>query len=228
MHQQDEKGAGKMLRVTARPARRRLVRPAVVGRVLLVLAVALYLLFRIEQQIRPALLSVVEYESRRYAMDAFNAAVAENLRQNPDAYEALYTLTYAQDGSIAAVQANAYAINRLSTGLARQVEAEMNAREDSVLWIALGTLSGIQALAGRGPSLEMRVVPESYVSAQVYDTLESAGINQTKLCIYVNFSMDMSVILSGYTASVRAENDILLTQVLLVGQVPESYWSTGS
>lgn len=215
-----------MLRKTLKPAAppRRRFRRSRLAQLLLLLALAGYLLFRLEQHIRPVLLSVVEYESRRYARTAFNEAVARSISQDPDAYNDLYAVSYGSDGSVGSVQANTYRVNQLAAALARQVETEMNAREDSVLSIPIGTLLGFQALAGRGPRLEMRVLPESYVSAQVYDTLESAGINQTKLCVYVHFTMDMSVILSGYTASVTAENDVLLSQILLVGRVPESYW----
>ena len=70
----------------------------------------------------------------------------------------------------------------------------------------------------------MKILPESFVSAQVYDKMESSGINQTAMSVYVHFYVEMSVILSGYSTTVTAENDICLSQMLLVGKTPQTYW----
>ena len=194
------------------------------ARLLLVLALCCFLLFQAEAHIRPVLLTVVQYESKRYALHAFNDAVAENIADDPDAYQKLYSVSYAQDGSIAAVQANTYMMNRLSSALVEILEKKLNRMEDEPLNVPSGTLLGIQMFAGRGPVLHLRVLPESFVAAQVYDKLESSGINQTVMSVYVHFYMNMSVILSGYSTTVTAENDICLSQILLVGNTPQSYW----
>lgn len=194
------------------------------AKTLLVLALLFYFLFRLEAHIRPVLLTVVQYESKRYALSAFNDAVALNIGKNPDAYQGLYSVTYADDGTIAAVRANAYMMNKLSSDLVESLESKLNDLEDSTLDVPVGTLLGVQALAGRGPVLRMKILPESFVSAQVYDKMESSGINQTAMSVYVHFYVEMSVILSGYSTTVTAENDICLSQMLLVGKTPQTYW----
>ncbi len=194
------------------------------AKTLLVLALLFYFLFRLEAHIRPVLLTVVQYESKRYALSAFNDAVALNIGENPDAYQGLYSVTYADDGTIAAVRANAYMMNKLSSDLVESLESKLNDLEDSTLDVPVGTLLGVQALAGRGPVLRMKILPESFVSAQVYDKMESSGINQTAMSVYVHFYVEMSVILSGYSTTVTAENDICLSQMLLVGKTPQTYW----
>ncbi|MCI2046666.1 MAG: hypothetical protein LKJ90_02980 [Faecalibacterium sp.] len=197
-----------------------------IAKILLVLALLCYFLYRLEEHIRPVLLSLVDYESKRYAMSAFNDSVAEMIAEQPDGYQGLYVITYATDGSIAAIQADTYALNRLSSQLTEKVEEKMDRFEDSSLDMPIGTLLGFQAFAGRGPKLKLKVLPETYVKAQLYDSLESAGINQTKLCVYAHYTIEMSVILSGYTACVTAEGELCLSQVYLVGQTPQNYWGT--
>jgi sporulation protein YunB len=209
-----------------RRKKRRRVSRRRLAKIFLLLAIFLYGLFLLEEHIRPVILSIVDYESKRYALTAFNDAVAEMIEEEPEDYQGLYVITYAADGTIAAIQADTYAMNRLSSELTEKVEKKMNGLEDSSLSIPIGTLLGVQAMVGYGPRLKMHILPETYVRAQVYDSLEAAGINQTKLCVYVHYTMEMSVILSGYSACVTAENDICLSQVFLVGDVPQSYWGS--
>lgn len=183
-----------------------------------------WLFFRLEAQVRPILVTVVQYESKRYALSAFNDAVARNIAANPDEYQDLYSVVYSDDGSIAAVQTDTYAMNKLSSDLVEALETRLDQLDSRTMDIPLGTLLGVQMLAGRGPVLHMKILPESFVSARVYDRLESAGINQTALGVYVHFSMNMSVILSGYSTTAAVENDICLSQMLLVGDAPQAYW----
>jgi sporulation protein YunB len=194
------------------------------ARLCLLAALLLYGLFCVERHIRPVLLTVVQYESSRYANAAFNDAIADNIAEDPDSYEGLYHVTCNAAGDIVSVQADPLAMNRLASRLTQRVEAELNAQEGSCLDVPVGTLLGVQALAGRGPELHLRVLPEFYVTSQIYDRLESAGINRTKLSIYVHFTLCLSVLMSGYSTSVTEENEICLTQILLAGDTPNVLW----
>lgn len=191
--------------------------------VLLIFILALQLLLVFEKHIRPVVLTVVEYESRRHAISAFNKAVQHCVTEYPEAYDNLYRFIYSSDGSVASLQADIYKLNQLSSLLIRQLEEELEAMEDSALEIPLGSLMGLQVLSGKGPALKMYVLPESSVAVEIYDTFESAGINQTKLGVYAHFTMDVAVVLSGYSACVTADNDICLSEILILGETPENY-----
>lgn len=196
-----------------------------IGGVFLAAALLCYLLFLVERQIRPVLLSIVQYECRRYALNAFGEAADESAAALPESYQELYELQYAPDGSIAAVTVNSYVVNRIQTELSNALTRKLMEVEQSPLTVSLGTLVGLQLFVGRGPKLELKVLPESYVETEVYSVLEDTGINQTKLCIYVRFAMNMSVILSGYSSVVEVTNDQYLGEILLVGQIPQAYHS---
>ena len=49
------------------------------------------------------------------------------------------------------------------------------------------------------------------------------GINQTELRVFLVLQADMTAILGGYSAEVYVENQICIAQVLIVGQVPQTY-----
>lgn len=212
-----------MLKATSNQTRRSKRLSRGIGGIFLAAAIVCYLLFLVERQIRPILLSIVQYECRRYALNAFGEAADESMAAFPESYQGLYDLQYAPDGSIAAVTVNSYAVNRLQAELSSALTRKLAEAEQTPLTVPLGTLVGLQLLVGRGPLLELKVLPESYVETEVYSMLEDAGINQTKLCLYVRFAMNMSVIMSGYSAAVEVTNDQYLGEVLLVGQTPQAY-----
>ncbi|MBQ7858821.1 MAG: hypothetical protein IJ347_01630 [Faecalibacterium sp.] len=190
---------------------------------LLGLAILLYLMFAVERHIRPILLEIVEYECSRYAMNAFSEAADENAILHPENYARLYDVVYNPDGSIAMVSADAQVVNVVQAELSEIVTQKLNEMDRIPLSVPLGTLLGVQVAAGRGPRIALHVKPESYVDTEVFDTIETAGINQVKLTLYARFSMNMNVALSGYSTSVSVSNDQFLGQVLLVGGVPQVY-----
>jgi len=190
---------------------------------LLALSFVLYLFFLVERQIRPIILKIMEYECSRFAMNAFSEAADENAILHPENYARLYDVVYNDDGTVAMVTADAQVVNVVQAELSEIVTQKLRQMGDTPLQIPLGTLLGMQIFAGRGPKIALKVTPESYVDTEIYDTVETAGINQVKLTLFARFTMNMNAALSGYSVSVSVSNDQFLGQVLLVGEVPQMY-----
>ncbi|MFI3168833.1 MAG: sporulation protein YunB [Faecalibacterium sp.] len=192
-----------------------------VVRVLVGLAIFFYLLFLLEQQIRPILRAVVEYESRNYAITSFNEAVQAHLAEYPEVYEDLYQVTWDADDVPTSVVANSYQLNLMRSQLALAVLESLKENQEHVYSFHIGRLTGIQMFAAWGPVITLKMEPESYVIATVYNTLESAGENQTLLSVYGNFTVQINVSMAGYLQTLTVENDVLLWQNLLLGRVPD-------
>lgn len=190
-------------------------------RILFLLIAICYVLFLVEEKIRPVLRAVMEYESREYAITAFNEAVQTHLAENPDAYSNLYEVTWDADGVPTAVVANSYEINMVRSALAQEVTTVLNEKSENVYSIQLGRLSGIQMLAARGPAIPLNINPQSYVIATIYSTIETAGENQTLLSVYGRFTVQINITMAGYLQTITIENDVLLWQNLLLGRVPD-------
>ena len=54
-------------------------------------------------------------------------------------------------------------------------------------------------------------------------TLEAAGINQTQHKILMQFKVEMSAIIPGYTTSVTVNTQVSIADTLIVGNVPQFY-----
>lgn len=175
----------------------------------------------LEAKIRPNLRAVVDYESRSYAITSFQQAVQTHLAANPDVYADLYTVTWDGDNVPTAVVANSYQLNLLRSELTQEVLVALYENKENIYSFHIGRLSGVQMLAAWGPVITLQMNPQSYVITEVYQTLETAGENQTLLSVYGQFTVQINVTMAGYLQTLTVENDILLWQNLLLGRVPD-------
>ena len=94
--------------------------------------------------------------------------------------------------------------------------------EEQQIAIALGTLSGVQLLSGRGPDVHLRVEPAGYLTSEVENRFESAGINQTRHQIMLLLDMRVMAIIPGYTTSTEIHTEYCLAETVIVGTVPDT------
>ncbi len=206
----------KCRRTSPRRSRRR-------AAVLIAVALVCYLLFSAEARLRPMILTMAEYECRQRAIQKMNTAVTDAMAAAPQLFEGLYRIERDPQGAVLAVTGDAAAINQVKAHLTQQVAAALDQLREQTYYIPVGSLLGWQLLAGRGPSIGFQAIPDSYVNSDVITTLDTAGINQTELRVFLVLQADMTAMLGGYSAEVYVENQICIAQVLIVGQVPQTY-----
>lgn len=182
------------------------------------------LLVWLEQSVRPVILSNALYECERYANEAFQAALARQEAEDPALYDSLYKLVQGSDGTICAVLLDSGRVNHLEADLMGRLHAELAAPANQTLSLPLSVLLGGQLWVG--PRVELQFSPDAFVSVDIFDTLEAAGINQTRLCIKARFTVQMSAILAGYGLNADVGQEVLLAELLLAGDVPQGYWGS--
>lgn len=126
-------------------------------------------------------------------------------------------------GTVSSIQADTTAINRLKARLTNAVSARLTALQLEEVEVPVGTLLGWQIFAGRGPVIRFQIVPASFVESDITSTLEAAGINQTQHKILMQFKVEMSAIIPGYTTSVTVNTQVSIADTLIVGNVPQFY-----
>lgn len=189
------------------------------------LAVLLIVAFfsAVEKRIRPVITTMSEYQCRVVCVLAMNEAVSEVLLENNSLYTKLVNVQYAQDNSVVAVEVNSLEVNKIKEQLTRAVTNKLLAVEKQIIGIPIGSLTGWQLLSGKGPKVNLEIIPTSYVSSEIVDKLDAAGINQTQHRIFIKFSAQMSAIMAGYSTAINVESEMCIAQMLIVGKVPQLY-----
>jgi sporulation protein YunB len=194
------------------------------ARLLLGVMLLVWVISWLDLHVRPVLQAGVRYECERSANEMFQNALQQQ-ETSEQMYETLYNVSRGADGSIYAVELNAYAVNRLEAALTAQMQQELKTISVSrTLKIPLGVL--LNGEMWLGPPIEMHLAPDGYFSVEIYDTLDTAGINQTKLCIGARFTAHLCATLAGFAAAEEIEQEFLLAEIVLNGDVPQGYWNT--
>ncbi|WP_367925205.1 sporulation protein YunB [uncultured Ruthenibacterium sp.] len=192
-------------------------------KVLLFLGILFLILIEIDMQLRPVITTMAEYQCRVVSILAMNEAVMDELEQEPNIGAELVHVDTREDGSVVSVEIDSVEMNRLQARLTDAVTNRLLGIQQQDIGIPLGTLTGWQLLAGRGPKIHLQILPTSFVESDIVDSLETAGINQTQHRIFIDFKVEMSAIMPGYSTSVVVENQVCVAQTLIVGEVPQFY-----
>jgi sporulation protein YunB len=187
---------------------------------LFLLAVLLFIYF--QRNVTRVLIAISEATMRASTTVAVNDAVYYTL-SDEIRYEDLVTVTRDIEGEIVAVAANPLKINKIARDTASISQSNLKNLSLNGIPIPLGALTGIEALAGLGPSIHFRIIPVSSVSCGFSSTFDSVGINQTKHSIYLNVIADISIVMPSRTENFAVATDILIGESVLVGRVPDAY-----
>ena len=147
------------------------------------------------------------------------AAVNDTVNSGEIQYDNLIHFEKDNEGKITALQTDMAEFNRLQA----DVLARMSEVSTTELAIPIGTLSGVTLLAGRGPSLRIRMQFVGSSTAHFENEFTEAGINQTKHRIMLTVDVSVSILLPGVKAYTKVSNTFSVAETIIVGTVPDSY-----
>ena len=187
-----------------------------------VLAILILVILVFSIMVNPVIMDTVEVKSKALATRAMNSSVADVVMSSI-VYDELVTIISDEFGNISMIQANSLEINNLSKDLALTCEQRISEYGGKGVSIPMGTFTGIPLLVGRGPRIKVKMTPVGSVFCKFSSKFETAGINQTVHKIYINISANVSVIMPLSSRSFQAEQQVLISESVIVGQVPEVY-----
>lgn len=191
-------------------------------KIMAIIVVIVIILLIFSFMVNPVIMDTVEIKSKALATKAINSSVADVVMSSI-VYDDLVTIISDEFGNISMIQANSLEINNLNKDLAQTCEKKISEYGVKGVTIPIGTFTGIPLLVGRGPSISVKMTPIGSVICKFNSHFETAGINQTVHKIYVNIVASVSVVLPLSTRKINAEQQVLISESVIVGQVPEVY-----
>lgn len=190
--------------------------------VVIILVTLILFIFVFSIMVNPVIMDTVEIKSKALATRAMNSSVADVVMSSI-VYDDLVTIISDEFGNISMIQANSLEINNLSKDLALTCEQRISEYGGKGVSIPMGTFTGVPLLVGRGPRITVKMTPVGSVFCKFTSKFDTAGINQTVHKIYINISANVSVIMPLSSRSFQAEQQVLISESVIVGQVPEVY-----
>ena len=191
------------------------------------IAIALVLLFMgaalIVVRIRPMVTRLAESRATNRVNRIVAEAVSDAVASGQVDCSRLITFEKDSGGKVTALRSNMPEFNRLQTLISDAVLERLSEMSPVDLSIPLGTLTGSNLLAGRGPYIHVRTQSAGTATAKLRNALTAAGINQTKHQVLLDVEVYVTVLLPGFATSVQVNNELCVAETVIVGNVPETY-----
>lgn len=190
-----------------------------------VLAALVGLVVFLHCNITRVLISIAEASMRSITTVAVNDAVYYTLSDKVR-YEELVTVSRDEQGNITAITSNPLQINRIARDTAYMSQENLQKMSEDGVEVPLGAFTGIEAWAGFGPRIRIKIIPISNVECRFASEFEEAGVNQTKHSIYLEIVADISIVMPSGTRNFASRTEVLICESVLLGKVPDTYLQT--
>ena len=192
-------------------------------KLLLAIVIALALTWALDSHIRPIIRNMASYQVKVFASRSINRALLNELDTSGIRYDELVHVTQNDKGMVTSVQSDMVKINSLKARVGQSVVSDLEAMNRSSIFVPLGTLLGNEFFSGRGPKIEIKVIPTGYVQSEIFNQFTSAGINQTHHQVMLRITVQMIVILPGYSVQTETTSNFCVAETVIVGTIPEAF-----
>ncbi|MEJ6950021.1 sporulation protein YunB [Natronospora cellulosivora (SeqCode)] len=192
-------------------------------RIIIVFILILFSLFYIiHRSLTPVFFSLAEVEAKNIANKIIHEVVEEHSEQM--SYQDMIEYIYNDQGDVVLMQPNLKYINNFNSQVSLGIQRRLESISRETIQVPVTRILGIDILAAYGPDLSMRMVPAGFTEPPtIVDSFTSAGINQTRHKIYINLGVQIRLIVPFSSREVEVYADVPVTEVIIVGRVPQIY-----
>ena len=191
--------------------------------VILLLVALSITFFLINSTLSPIIVKIAAQKSSLKIEQDFFHATYPIVGKNAVSYDEIFTVSYMQDGSIAAMNVNMAACYNICAEVIPSLTEKARSYTALSVSVPLGTLSGIPAFSGKGPVCTVKVILNESVRVRIESQFVEAGINQTLHKIFMVTTASITLLVPGNPTDVTTEVRIPLTETVLLGKVPDAY-----
>lgn len=162
--------------------------------------------------------AVIRARITRLANDCVLKTVSENSE-----FVDLVSIQTNQEGVVSYISANSLKMNALAYNTSSSMQESLDSLSAQDIYIKWTALFGSELFSGMGPSVGIQVQPIGSVKTAYISEFTSAGINQTQHRIYLEVKNNISIVMPAGSKSVEVVTQIVVSECLIVGVVPNSY-----
>lgn len=188
---------------------------------ILMLVISSITSYKILKSIDPIFEGLCKAKAQSIATDITNRKSTDVLaRYN---YKDTVQMIKTEDGKNSVLKTDIVTINEIASDIAIEIQNELNDISKQTIEIPIGSLTGIKYFAGSGPRIKIKIISAGKIATDIKTEFESAGINQTVYRIYLNLECNVSILTSYKTMQETIQNQVLLVETVIMGDVPTTY-----
>ncbi len=124
------------------------------------------------------------------------------------------------NGRVSSITSDTQKLNLLKLRISNELSRIMLEHTDDTISIPLGSLTGFDLLAGRGPKVKIKIFWVSGVDSAFRTEFTEAGINQTNYRIMLDFSIEAGMMLAGREIGNKVTTSVCVAETVIVGEIP--------
>ncbi len=171
------------------------------------------------------IISVSSAKMRALNTQAVDYAVSSTLKEVR--YEDLVDVVYDNSGDVISISADSVKINDIARKTAYLTQSKLTEMSEGGLEVPLGAFTGIEAIAGFGEKINVKIMPVVAVECSFVSAFRQAGVNQTLHTVYLEVLTQITVILSARTNTVTAAAEVMICESIINGKIPDVYLQGG-
>ena len=126
-------------------------------------------------------------------------------------------------GNVTSITTDSLKINKIARDTAYLSQENLTKMSAEGIMVPIGALTGIEALAGFGQKINIKIIPISNVECKFVSKFVGAGINQTKHSLYLEIVSDISIILPSKSTNLASTIEVLICESIITGKIPDTY-----
>ena len=179
-------------------------------------------LFYFQRNVTRVLISISEATIRSITTVAVNDAIYYTLNDTMR-YEDLITIERDEAGDVTSITTDSLKINRIARDTAYLSQENLTKMSAEGIMVPIGALTGVEALAGFGAQINIKIIPISNVECRFVSKFTEAGINQTKHSLYLEIVSDISIIMPSKSTNLASTIEVLICESVIAGKIPDTY-----
>ncbi len=205
-----------------RKRRMRLKTKLIIFVILLAVAVVVIIFF---DNATKVIISVSSAQMRAMNTAAVDYAVSQTL--SGIRYDDLVDVKYDEAGDVISISSDSVTINNIARKTAYLTQTKLTEMSEGGLEVPLGAFTGIEAIAGFGDKVNVKIIPVVSVECSFVSSFRQAGVNQTLHTVYLEVLTQITVVLSARTNTVTASAEVMICESIINGKIPDVYLQGG-
>lgn len=176
-----------------------------------------------ESNVRPIMLEVAINDAQAVNERIINNAVYDALTEDEINFDDLINISYDENGDVKSVATDSVFLGKFKLKVIKNIaDGFKNLDIDSVS-IRLGSFIDNEFTYGRGPNIKFNYEMTNTVNCAYKSEFISTGINQSKHNFSIQFTTEVCIITPLFQTNTTFESEIILNEMIIVGNVPENY-----
>lgn len=189
--------------------------------IIIICSLIIFIFYSINKNLSPAIIAVADSELRARTLDIINTNI-QTIYDEEFKDTDLVSVEKDSNDKIVMVKADTVRLNTLATKISLKGQDELEKMGKVGFKIPLGYVSKISILSYLGPDIIVKMRPIGRVEVSYESVFESAGINQTRLKIYMNVKSTMQIILPFESRDLEVVNNVPVCETIIVGEIPRT------